>query len=151
MAYRIPAQIFGNVGNRPDWVASPLAVTGTNTYLSTPVVQLSSGYTNPNPGHIMDATGNAPMFSYQLGVVSGTPSGTFNVYTSNDPRAAEPAQFNNVIWTLVQSVGFTSGVTTTGSQSNTAVVVQNGMRFSYASWVNSAGSGTILGFATTIG
>ncbi len=148
MAYRIPAQVFGNVGQRPDWVAVPLAVTGTNTYNSTQVIQAPTTIVAPN--HVMDAVGNAAMFSYQVGVVSGTPTGTFNVYVSDDPRAADPYQFANAIWTLVQSVAFTTG-TAPGGSASAFINVQNGARFSYASWVNSAGSGTILGFGTTIG
>lgn len=145
MAYRPPVAVFGNVGSRPDWSATALSVTGSNTYNST--IPAQGGVTTQ---HVLDATGNAPMFSYQIGVVSGTPTGTFNVYTSNDPRATEPALFSSAIWTLVQTVSFTNGTTAAGN-ANASVVVQNGMRYSYASWVNTASSGTILGFAATIG
>jgi hypothetical protein len=98
----------------------------------------------------MAPTGNMLNFSYQCGVASGTPTGTFNVYVSNDPRAQDAAQNANSFWTLVQSVSFTAGVTTTGSQTSAMVVVQNGAKFSYCAWINSSGSGSVFAFGTGI-
>lgn len=115
-------------------VTTAQAVTGTVTYNSD----------------VMAATGMMMNYSYQCGVQSGTPTGTFQVWASNDPRAQDAQTRSAAVWTLVQSVGFTSGVTTVGSQTSTMVVVQNAYRFTYCAWVNSAGSGTIFAFGSGV-
>lgn len=106
------------------------AVSSTTTFAST----------------VMGAHGMMLNASYQCGVATGTPTGTFNVYVSNDPRAGDPNTTGVAFWTLAQSVGFTAGVTTVGSQTSTTIVIQNGTRYSYCAWINATGSGTVYAF-----
>lgn len=128
-------QALGTV-DRSQNTVSALAVSSTTTYNSV----------------VMNSTGGMANFSYQCGVVTTSSlTGSFNVYVSNDPRAADSILWSSALWTLVQSVSFTNGVTTTGSQASTNIVVQNGNRFSYCSWVNASGSGTILAFGCGAG
>lgn len=110
-----------------------LAVTGTNTYKSTVM-----------PSGMMLA------YSYQVGVETGTPTGTFNVYGSNDPRCADNILQANAQWTLVQSVSFAAGTTGSPAQGNALVVVSNAYKYTYVSWVNSAGSGTIVAWGSGV-
>lgn len=127
-------QALGTV-DRAQNIVTAQAVSSTTTYKSP----------------VMNATGGMADFSYQCGVVTGSPTGTFNVWVSNDPRAADSTLWTSAVWTLVQSVGFTAGVTTVGSQTSTFVVVQNGARFSYCDWTNSSNSGTVLAFGCGAG
>ncbi len=115
-------------------VLAAQAVTSTTTYNSD----------------VMAQTGMMFNYSYQCGVESGTPTGTFQVWASNDPRAQDAATRTSAKWTLVQDVGFTSGVTTVGSQTSTMVVVQNAYKFTYCAWVNASGSGTVVAWASGV-
>lgn len=115
-------------------VLAAQAVTGTTTYISD----------------VMSMTGAMFNYSYQVGVETGTPSGTFQVWASNDPRCQDAQTRTAAKWTLVQDVGFTSGVTTVGSQTSALVIVQNGYKFTYCAWVNSAGSGTVVAWGSGV-
>lgn len=124
---------------------------GTVDRSTNTVVAQSVSSTTTFKSTVMNATGGMANVSYQCGVVTGTPSGSFNVWVSDDPRAADVTLWTGAIWTLAQTVGFTAGVTTVGSNSSCFVVIQNGARFSYCDWTNTTGSGTILAFASGTG
>lgn len=132
-AYHSTFQALGTY-DRQLKVLAAQAVTSTTTYKSD----------------VMAATGMMQNYSYQCGVATGTPSGTFSVWASNDPRAKDAQTRDSAVWTLVQAVGFTSGVTTVGSKTSTMIVVENGYLYSYCDWTNSAGSGTIVAWGSGV-
>ncbi len=123
---------------------------GTYDRQTTTLAAQAVSSTTTFKSDVMAATGMMFNYSYQCGVETGTPSGTFNVWASNDPRAQDKNTRNSAQWTLVQSVGFTNGVTTVGSNANTMVIVQNGYKFTYCDWTNSAGSGTITAWGSGV-
>lgn len=96
--------------------------------------------TNQTSG-VFSATNGKFNFSYQFYVVSGTPTGSFIVEVSNDPRCYDSKFVASARFETAQQVDFTAGVAPNGS-AGCAVVVQNAWMFSRCRWVFSANTGT---------
>lgn len=93
--------------------------------------------------------GMCPIASATFTVETGTPSGTFYIDVTNDPRAEDPnGAWGTPQWTNVQSVVFTTGLS--GGASSATVTWENGSAFCRVRWVNSSGTGTGFAFVTGV-
>ena len=97
-------------------------------------------------------SGSAPQLNLHLSV-TGTPTGTFSIQQSNDPRVDDgvdvvgdfaSAQAQTVRWAEVATVAVTAGSMGGGTPAEYIVSIQNGAYATRVVYTNSSGSGTII-------
>lgn len=130
-----------NPGTPSDHSTTAQSVSGTNVYYSL----------------VNFASGAAPQVSLHLHT-SGTPTGTFSIQQSNDPKIADTssvapvgayatAQSDGTSWAEIASVAVTAGAITgapPGSPNDLMVSIQNGSCFTRVVYTNASGSGSVI-------
>lgn len=93
--------------------------------------------------------GMCPMASVTCTVETGTPSGSFFVDVTDDPRAEDPnGGLGTPQWVTLQQITFTSGLNNGNSAAH--VTWANGAKYARVRWVQTGGTGTGFAFLTGV-
>lgn len=149
-AYRTPQLLIGtrttpgNPGDRSTTAVSVAATTVT--------------YSN-----VSYATGQSAQVSLHLAVTAGTPTGTFSVQQTNDPKLADlgevtgqfaSAQTQLCRWAEVATAAVAAGViagSPAGSPNDLIVSIQNGSLATRVVYTNASGTGSIVAYGFSVG
>jgi hypothetical protein len=142
--YRVPFRALGSYTNDP---GQPVA----NTTGAMSTVDLSQ--TQTGVGFIPGS--RCLNISAQFEITSGTPSGTFYIDSTNDPRMTDGTYFTNAVWEPAWAVAFTAGLSPAGpgggQTAGTFIVAQNAAFAFRCRWVPTNGSQVGQGWATMFG
>lgn len=124
------------------WIAVGTRNPDTRAFTATSLAANVTSDANP-------CIGKATMASATFMIESGTPTGTFYIDVTDDPRAADRnGAYGTPQWANVQSVTFTSGLSNSASCAH--VTWENGAAYARVRWVSSSGTGTGFAFVTGV-